>query len=197
MELSSEPLELIKEQGQAQPSETDAPRMKVCIVAAIGENLELGKDNQLLWHLAEDMRFFKELTSRHYVIMGRKSFESIPKKYRPLPDRTNVIISRDPEYMFEECYTCTSLDEALSLPAENGELAAFVIGGGEIFRLALEQDVVDEMYLTHVNASFPDAEIFFPAYDASQWNKTHIKSIVADSQNQFGFDIFHYEKIKA
>ncbi len=176
--------------------ETPQPeKTKIAIIAAIGENHELGRNNELLWHLNEDMQFFKQQTRKHYVIMGRKSFESIPKKYRPLPERVNIIISRDPEYMFEECYTFSNLQEAIEMANENGEYKAFIIGGGEIYKMAMEANLVDEMYLTHVRASFKDADVFFPAFNESKWKKTLVNSIQSDSLNEFPFDIFHYEKI--
>lgn len=171
-------------------------KMKVVIIAAIGQNRELGRDNQLLWHLAEDMQFFKETTSRHFVIMGRKSFDSIPKKYKPLPNRVNIIITRDPDYMYEECYTFSNLQEAIDLANENGEDRVFIIGGGEIYRLALESGIVDEMFLTEVRASFSDAHIFFPEFEHLHWQKELIRSVVADSLNQFSFDIYHYQKLE-
>ncbi|MBL0314790.1 MAG: dihydrofolate reductase [Flavobacteriales bacterium] len=114
--------------------------VRIAIIAAIGKNHELGRNNELLWHLNEDMQFFKETTVDHYVIMGRKSFESIPKKFRPLPNRVNVIISRNPDFMYEECYTCGSLEEAIELAGVNEEPLAFIIGGGEIYRQAIEKN---------------------------------------------------------
>ncbi len=176
--------------------ETPQPeRTKVAIIAAIGENRELGRNNELLWHLNEDMQFFKQQTRMHYVIMGRKSFESIPKKYRPLPERVNIIISRDPEYMFEECYTFSNIQDAIEMANVNGEYKAFIIGGGEIYKIAMEANLVDEMFLTHVHASFDDADVFFPAIDESKWKKKLVNSIQSDSLNEFPFDIYHYEKI--
>jgi dihydrofolate reductase len=172
------------------------PQTQVIVIAAIGKNNELGRNNDLLWHLGEDMQFFKETTWGHYVIMGRKSFESIPPKYRPLPNRVNVIISRNEDYMVEECYTCASLEEAISLAQSNGEEAAFITGGGQIYRLALENGLVDEMYLTHVDASFADADTFFPSMDESQWTKTHIRSAISGTLNEFPFEIYHYQKKK-
>lgn len=169
--------------------------MKVVIIAAMGKNREIGKNNDLLWHLGEDMRFFKEQTNRHYIIMGRKNFESIPEKYRPLPNRVNVIISRDPEYLFEECYTCTSLGEALDLARANGEEKAFVIGGGQIYKMALDSNIVDEMYLTHVDAEFPDADVYFPAFNENEWSREHLKSSTPGIENEFNFEIYHYKKL--
>jgi dihydrofolate reductase len=174
----------------------DLPEKKtrVAIVAAVGQNRELGRNNELLWHLQEDMQFFKNTTLDHYVVMGRKSFESIPKKYRPLPNRVNVIISRNPDYMWEECYTCGSLEEAIELAEFNGEPLVFIIGGGEIYRQAIEKDLVDEMFLTHVKANFPDADTWFPSFDHISWKKELLRSFEADSQNEFPCEIWHYQK---
>jgi len=169
--------------------------MKVSLVAAIGQNRELGKNNELLWHLHEDMQFFKQITTGYYVVMGRKSFESIPPKYRPLPNRVNVIISRNPEYLYRECFTCGSISDAIDLAKESGETQIFIIGGGEIYRQAMESGIVDEMFLTHVQASFPDADVHFPAYDQYKWNKETIHSFQSDSRNEYAFDIVRYEKI--
>jgi dihydrofolate reductase len=168
--------------------------MIVAIIAAIGENRELGRNNQLLWHLNEDMQFFKRTTSGYYVIMGRKSFESIPPKYRPLPNRVNVIISRNPDYMYEECYTCGSIGEAVELAKERGEEIAFITGGGEIYRQALQEGLVQEMFLTHVNATFPNADVFFPEFSTDEWEQHELQKIEADSQNEFSFRIVHYKK---
>ncbi|MBX7050435.1 MAG: dihydrofolate reductase [Flavobacteriales bacterium] len=176
------------------PSAPEITTTRVAMIAAIGRNRELGKNNELLWHINEDMQFFKDTTIDHYVIMGRKSFDSIPKKYKPLPNRVNVIISRNPDFMYEECYTCASIEEGIELAVENGEPMAFIIGGGEIYRQAIEKNLVDEMFLTHVDASFADADTFFPAYDHLQWEKELIRTIPADSQNEFPCEIWHYRK---
>ena len=149
--------------------------MKIALIVAMGKNREIGRNNQLMWHLAEDMRFFKSTTLRHYVIMGRKNFESIPIKYRPLPDRVNIIISRDPEYMFED--------------------RVFIIGGCQIYKLAMDAGLVNEMYITKVNAEFPDADVFFPEFNESEWEQEHIQSGIEDSTNEFSFEIYKYTKI--
>ena len=169
--------------------------MKIALIVAMGKNREIGRNNQLMWHLAEDMRFFKSTTLRHYVIMGRKNFESIPIKYRPLPDRVNIIISRDPEYMFEECYTYTSVEEAIEMGRYNGEDRVFIIGGGQIYKLAMDAGLVNEMYITKVNAEFPDADVFFPEFNESEWEQEHIQSGIEDSTNEFSFEIYKYTKI--
>lgn len=166
--------------------------MTVSLIAAIGKNRELGRNNQLLWHLHEDMQFFKNTTTGYYVIMGRKSFESIPPKYRPLPNRVTVIISRNPDYMYEECYTCGNIREAIQLAEERGEDRVFITGGGEIYRQALADDLVDEMFLTHVQAEFADADVFFPEFRSEDWESHELHHFERDSQNEFPYSITHY-----
>lgn len=173
----------------------DRPSMKVALIVAMGKNREIGRNNQLMWHLAEDMRFFKNTTARHYVIMGRKNFESIPPRFRPLPDRVNIIITRDPEFLYEECYSTNSLEEAINMGRYNGEDRVFIIGGGQIYKLAMDAGVVDEMFITKVNAEFPDADVFFPEFEESQWNVEHLQSGIEDSTNEFSFEIYKYTRI--
>ncbi len=186
-------------ESQADQIEETAERtpMKVATIVAMGRNNEIGKDNQLMWHLTEDMRFFKTTTSRHYVIMGRKNFESIPAKYRPLPDRVNVIVTHNENFMYEECYTCNSLQQALDLARDNGEDKVFIIGGGQIYKLAMDADLVDEQYITHVDASFDSADTFYPQFQSDNWSKELLLETMADSQNEFAFQTFKYEKIKS
>jgi dihydrofolate reductase len=168
--------------------------MIVSIIAAIGRNREIGKNNDLLWHLSKDMRFFKETTVGHYVIMGRKNFESIPPKYRPLPHRINIILSRNEDFMAEECYTYNNIEEAIEMARDNGEEQIFIIGGAQIYKLAMEADLVSHMYLTYVDASFPDADAFFPEFDESEWIKTTIESQNSDFENEYSFEIFQFLK---
>ncbi len=168
--------------------------MIVSIIAAIGRNREIGKNNDLLWHLSKDMRFFKESTVGHYVIMGRKNFESIPPKYRPLPHRINIILSRNEDFMAEECYTFNNLEEAIEMARDNGEEQVFIIGGAQIYKLAMDANLVSHMFLTYVDASFPDADAFFPDFDESEWIKTKIESQAADFENEYSFEIFQLLK---
>jgi dihydrofolate reductase len=170
------------------------PRPTVALIVAMGANREIGSNNDLMWHLRTDMLFFRDTTMSHYVIMGRKNFDSIPAKYKPLNGRVNVIISRNQDFLYEECYTCSNLQEAIDVAQGNGEEKVFVIGGGQIYQLALDQGLVDEMYITHVAGNFPHADVFFPKIDFSQWNKTILNSVQADIQNEFGFEICHYTK---
>jgi dihydrofolate reductase len=134
------------------------------IIAAIGKNRELGKDNDLLWHIPGDLPRFKKLTSGHPVILGRKTFQSIG---RPLPNRTNIVITRDPSFAQEGIIVVSSFEEALEkAKTAPGAQEVFVIGGGSIYAQAIDQ--VDRLYLTVVDAT-AEADTFFPDY--SQFNK--------------------------
>lgn len=150
------------------------------IIAAVSENNALGKDNQLLWHLPEDFKRFKTLTSGHYIIMGRKTFESFPK---PLPNRTHLIITRQPNYQAPEgCVVVSSLEKAMELCPANEE--AFVIGGGEIYQQSL--DIVDKIDVTRVHTTI-DADTFFPEIDTNIWKLVFEEFHPKDEKHAFDF----------
>lgn len=132
------------------------------IIVAVGLNQEIGYKGELLWNIPADMKQFKEKTLNHTVIMGRKTWESIPKKYRPLEKRENIVISRNKDYKAEGAIVCNSLEEATKF-AHND---IFVIGGGEIYKEAIE--VVDELYVTHIYREFT-ADSYFPTIDYKKW----------------------------
>jgi len=125
------------------------------IIAAIGDNRELGKGNQLLWHIRQDLKRFKTLTTGHTVIMGRKTYESIGK---PLPNRTNIVITKDTTFMAPGCIIAHSLDEAIH---ESTDTETFIIGGASIYTQAI--DKADKLYLTKVKGTY-DADTFFPDF---------------------------------
>ena len=127
-------------------------------------NRGIGKNNDLMWHLPNDMKFFKEKTTDNIVVMGRKNYESIPEKYRPLPNRENVILTRNKDFKAEGCIVLHSFDELLQYYENEEDRTMFIIGGGEIYKEALKKDIVDEMYITKVNKSF-NADTFFPEID--------------------------------
>lgn len=131
---------------------------KINIIVAIAKNRAIGKDNKLLWHIPNDLRRFKEITTGHTVIMGRKTYESIG---RPLPDRINIIITRNNDYKADGCVTCKSLEEAIEFAKENQENEVFIIGGGEIYSQAI--NLADKLYLTLVEGNF-EADTYFPDY---------------------------------
>ena len=163
------------------------------MIAAVAENRVIGKDNDLAWNLPDDMKFFMQKTSGHHVIMGRKNYESIPLKFRPLPNRTNIIITRQADYLAEDCIVVHSLETALDVAMKNGEQEAFIIGGGEIYTLGLS--MADRMYITEVKAAF-EGDAYYPEYDPSQWREVDRKHHPADERHTFAFDFVTYERIK-
>lgn len=142
--------------------------MSVSIIAAVGKNFELGKNNDLIWHFKDDMKFFKETTTNHIVIMGRKTFESLPKA---LPNRRNIVITSKRDYSAEGAEVVASIDEALDL-SKNEDV--FIIGGGQIYKSFL--DVADKLYLTEIDDSCEEADTFFPSFDKSKYTRTVLKT---------------------
>jgi dihydrofolate reductase len=167
--------------------------MKVSIIAAVADNGVIGKDNDLAWSLPDDMSFFKASTSGRHVIMGRKNYESIPHKYRPLPGRPNIVLSRNTEYDASPAALVTSLDEALNIARKAGESEAFVIGGGQVYAMALEADAVDTMYITHVHGT-PEGDAFFPEFNPADWTLEVIDDHPADERHEFAFTICQYTR---
>ena len=168
--------------------------MKVSLIVAVAENGVIGKDNDLIWHLPNDMRFFKETTTGHHVIMGRKNFESIPHKFRPLPNRTNIVITKQSDYKAEGCIVVNSVEKALKVAKSNGDNEAFIIGGGQIYRIALEKNLVDKIYLTKVYHSF-DGDTFFPEL-SNKWSEESKTTNKADDKHAYDFDFITLEKIE-
>ena len=159
----------------------------ITIIAAVSENNALGKDNQLLWHLPEDFKRFKNLTSGHSIIMGRKTFESFPK---PLPNRTHIIITRQNDYQAPEgCIVVSSLEKAMELCPANEE--AFVIGGGEIYQQAL--NIVDKIDVTRVHTTL-EADTFFPAIDTTKWELVFEEFHPKDEKHDYDFTFLTYLK---
>ena len=144
--------------------------MIISSIAAIGNNRELGKDNQMLWHIREDFKHFKETTMGHTLLMGRKTFESIGK---PLPGRKTLILTRDKDYLKPNCTTVHSLEEAIELCKRNKEDHLFIAGGGEVYKQTL--GICDQLIISHVDYS-GEADAFFPEVDFSSWNLALEKS---------------------
>ncbi len=167
----------------------------ISIIAGIGKNNELGKENALLWHLPADLMYFKKITSGHTVIMGRKTFESIG---RPLPNRQNIVITRDTSYAKEGILVANSLEQALSLSipgmdiVNKGDLEVFIIGGAEIYKQAI--NIADKLYITHINAEDKDADSFFPVIDKNIWHEVSRAENKADDKNPFDYSFVIYEK---
>ncbi len=166
--------------------------MKISLIVAVSENGVIGKDNDLIWHLPKDMQFFKKITIGHHVIMGRRNFESIPHKYRPLPNRTNIIITRQSEYKAEGCIVVNSVETALEIAKNNGDIEPFIIGGGQIYRIAIEKNLVDKIYLTKIHHSFK-GDTFFPKL-SSDWKETNKIENKADDKHKYNYDFITLER---
>lgn len=167
--------------------------MKISLIVAVAENLGIGKNNELLWQLPADMLFFKETTKDHHIITGRKNYESIPPKFRPLPNRTNCVITRQIDYKAEGAHVFSKIQEAIDFAKKNNENELFVIGGGEIYKQILQHFQVDCMYITRVHARI-DADTFFPSINENEWNKSFIKKQNKDEKHAFEFEIYRYER---
>ncbi|MBO5893740.1 MAG: dihydrofolate reductase [Alistipes sp.] len=155
----------------------------VSIIVAVAQNGTIGDKNSLLWHISEDMRFFKRTTSGHPVIMGRKTYDSLG---RPLPNRTNVVISRTAEHI-EGCTIARSLEEAIALFPDHEEI--FIIGGAQIYALALE--IADRIYITRVEHDY-EGDTSFPSWDESKWQLLSRDSYPCGEKypHPFAFEIY-------
>jgi len=165
--------------------------MTISMIAAMSKNRVIGKNDDLPWHLPEDFSFFKETTKGRYVLMGRKNFDSLPHKFKPLPNRTNVVITRKTDFSAEGTTTVHSLEDAIAQARKGGESEVFIIGGGEIYRLGLEH--ADKIYLTEIDGVV-EGDTYFPEFDKNIWKETARKHHPADERHQFAFDFVIYEK---
>jgi dihydrofolate reductase len=169
--------------------------MKISLIVAVAKNGAIGKNNQLLWHLPLDMQYFKNVTKGHTVIMGRKNFESIPEKYRPLPNRTNIILTRKANFFATNCLIANSLEYAIALAEKNNETECFIIGGGEVYKEALQKKLCTKLYITYVNTEVPDADTFFYFEPDASWKKSKDEQIKADKNNRFDMQFCVFEKM--
>ena len=182
--------------------------MEKCIIVAIADNNAIGRDNALLWHISEDLKFFRRTTSGHPVIMGRKTYDSIG---RPLPKRTNIVVSRGSESP-EGTLLAASLEEAFAkaeaavaenalhpatietspsnVSAEQSLQRCFVIGGGQIYAQALE--LADRLIVTHVHTVIEDADTFFPEIDPQQWKVDQRSELYTDEETGYTFEFVEY-----
>jgi len=164
--------------------------MLLSIIVAAGENNETGYENRLLWHLPADLKRFKELTTNHAVVMGRKTFESLPNG--PLPNRKNIVLSKDTNFSHPNCLVFSSFDEALIKLSDEKEV--FIIGGSQIYGIALPYASI--LYLTRIHASFSQADAFLPEIDWSAWIKRSEKTYPADEKNRYSYTFYMFEKKK-
>jgi dihydrofolate reductase len=162
--------------------------MIVSIIVAVAENGVIGFNNELIWHLSDDLKNFKRLTSGHIIIMGRNTHESIGK---PLAGRTNIVLSRKQGYKAEGCIVFPLLTEALDYCETRNEEEVFIIGGAQVYNEAINR--ADKLYLTRVHAN-PEGDAYFPHIDFTKWSELDRKSVKKNEKNDFDFDILEFEK---
>jgi dihydrofolate reductase len=153
------------------------------IIVAMSENRVIGNNNELIWKLSSDLKRFKDLTTNNPVVMGRKTYESIG---RPLPNRRNIIISRQPDYLVDDCEIVSSLEEALLLTNSD----CFIIGGGEIYKQSLE--IVDKIYLTLVHKEF-EGDTKFPELN-KEWIEVSRENFDSDEKNEYNYSFIEYDR---
>jgi dihydrofolate reductase len=161
----------------------------ITIIAAISNNNALGKNNDLIWHLPADLKRFKKITSGHHILMGRNTFESIGK---PLPNRTTIIITRNKNYFKDGCLIASSLEDAIELAKKDEEV--YIIGGAQIYKYAIENNLVDALDLTLVHHEF-EADVFFPVIDSKIWKEVSREDFKADEKNKFDYSFVSYRKV--
>ena len=164
--------------------------MLISTIVATAQNNVIGKDNQIPWYLPADLQYFKKITINHHIIMGRNCFESIG---RPLPKRTNVVVTRNPFFIATGCVVTHSIEEALRLAEKNGEEEVFIIGGGEIYQQSVE--FWDRIYWTEV-ALNTEGDVFFPKIEMKNWKLTSEEKHAKDDKNEMDFAFKIYDKIQ-
>jgi dihydrofolate reductase len=165
--------------------------MIVSAIAALSQNRVIGKNNDLPWRLPDDMKFFMETTKGHHVVMGRKNYDSLKPKFKPLPERTNIVITRQSELNAPGCAVLHNIEEALRLANKNSENECFIIGGAEIYKLAMP--FTNRLYLTEIKASI-QGDTFFPEINLTEWKEVSRKHHSADERHAYAFDFVIYDK---
>ena len=156
--------------------------MRVSTIVGVGKNNVIGKANTIPWHLPADLKYFKRITTGHPIIMGRKCYESIG---RALPNRTNIIVSRNPDFQADNCILVHSVAAGLVVAEERDAEEAFIIGGGEIYRRGLP--LSSRLYITYIDVEVPDGDVFFPAVDPESWTLMSRTAHTKDDKNPYDY----------
>jgi dihydrofolate reductase len=166
--------------------------MILSIIVAASENNVIGKNNTLPWHMPADMKFFKEKTTGHVILTGRKNYESIPEKFRPLPNRTNIVITRQKNYQAPGAVVFPSIEKALEhISEKHGNEEVFIIGGAEIFKQTIS--ACDKIYLTRIH-HFMEGDVFFPVLSENDWRLVHSELHKGDEKNKYDFTFQTWER---
>ena len=165
--------------------------MIISLIAALSKNRVIGKNNDLPWHLPDDMKYFMQTTKDHHVIMGRKNYDSIPEKFRPLPNRTNIVVTRQKDFSAPNCTIVNSIEQGIAIAKKAGEQETFIIGGAQIYKegMALTQ----RMYLTEIQAEI-QGDTHFPEITYGKWKEISRIHHPADEKHKFKFDFVIYDR---
>ena len=163
------------------------------LIVAKGSNNVIGKDNDLIWHLPADMRFFTQTTKSHIVIMGRKNWDSIPLKYRPLSNRINAVITRNQNFQHEDCEVFHSVESAIDHYKQQKEKEIYIIGGAQIYKYCLDHNLIDEMLITYIHQDF-EGDAFFPEFKEDEWDRSLIMDFKKDDKNPYDFTVYRFVK---
>ncbi|HET8858360.1 dihydrofolate reductase [Marivirga sp.] len=166
--------------------------MKISMIAAKANDNAIGKDNDMIWHLPDDLKYFKDKTRNRHILMGRKNFDSLGEKYQPLPQRINIVITRNKDWQHDGVKVFHDVEDGIAFAKENNEEELFIIGGGEIYKEGLK--FADRLYITEVDAEFPDAEAYFPEFDKSEWKEVSREHHSKDERHQLNFDYVVYDR---
>lgn len=166
--------------------------MIISLIAALSKNRVIGKNNDLPWHLPDDMKYFMQTTKGHHVIMGRKNYDSIPEKFRPLPNRTNIVVTRQKDFSAPNCTIVNSIEQGIAIAKKVNELETFIIGGAQIYKegMALTQ----RMYLTEIQSDI-EGDTYFPEIPSGKWKETSRIHHSIDARHKFKFDFVIYDRI--
>lgn len=165
--------------------------MIISQIAALAQNRVIGRNNDLPWKLPDDMKFFMNTTKGHHVVMGRKNYESLHEKYKPLPNRVNIVVSRQKDYHAPGCQLVHNISDAIEIARKAGEPELFIIGGAEIYKQSLSQS--NRLYLTEIHASI-EGDTFFPEVSKSEWKEVSRIPHSADDRHAYAFDFVIYER---
>lgn len=166
--------------------------MVISLIAALTKNRVIGINNDLPWHLPDDMKYFTQTTKGHHVIMGRKNYDSIPDKYKPLSHRTNIVVTRQLDFKAPGCLVVNSIEKGLQIAEENKETEAFIIGGSEIYNQGFSK--ANKLYLTEIQTSL-EGDTFFPEFDKNQWKEVSRTHHLQDERHKFAFDFVVFERV--
>ena len=166
--------------------------MIISLIAALAQNHTIGKNNDLPWHLPDDMKYFMQTTKGHHCIMGRKNYQSIPEKFRPLPNRTNIVVTRQTNFAAPGCIVVNSIDAGINIARKNGEAEVFIIGVAEIYNSSMKQ--ADRLYLTEIQGQI-EGDTHFPEFNQTEWSEVSREHHGTDERHDYAFDFVIYERI--